>query len=72
MNVKLIRIWKESGDGIPEGTIPPHKTPWPETASELYRLSDHRLSAKLVLTFLRIEGVAWSARWIPTAVYPVT
>jgi hypothetical protein len=27
------------------------KTPWPESASELYRPSDRRLSAKLVLTF---------------------
>jgi hypothetical protein len=28
-------------------------TPWPESASELYRPSDHRLSAKLVLTSCR-------------------
>jgi hypothetical protein len=27
------------------------KTPWSESASELYRLSDRRLSAKLLLTF---------------------
>jgi hypothetical protein len=27
------------------------KTPWPEFASELYRASDRRLSAKLVPTF---------------------
>jgi hypothetical protein len=27
------------------------KTPWPESASELYRLSARRLSAKLVPTF---------------------
>jgi hypothetical protein len=27
------------------------QTPWSESASELYRPSDHRLSAKLVLTF---------------------
>jgi hypothetical protein len=27
------------------------KTPWPESASELYRPRDRRLSAKLVLTF---------------------
>jgi hypothetical protein len=26
-------------------------TPWPESASELYRPSDRRLSAKLVATF---------------------
>jgi hypothetical protein len=26
-------------------------SPWPESASELYRLSDHRLLAKLVPTF---------------------
>jgi hypothetical protein len=28
------------------------KTPWPESASELYRPSDRRLSAKLVPTFV--------------------
>jgi hypothetical protein len=28
------------------------ETPWPESASELYRPSDRRLSAKLVLTFV--------------------
>jgi hypothetical protein len=27
------------------------RTPWPESASELYRPSDRRLSAKLVTTF---------------------
>jgi CBS-domain-containing membrane protein len=27
------------------------KTPWPESASELYRLSDRRLSAELVPNF---------------------
>jgi hypothetical protein len=27
------------------------RTPWPESSNELYRPSDHRLSAKLVLTF---------------------
>jgi hypothetical protein len=27
------------------------KTPWPESVRELYRLSDRRLSAKLVPTF---------------------
>jgi hypothetical protein len=31
------------------------KTPWPEPASELYRLSDGRWSAKLVLSFVDIE-----------------
>jgi hypothetical protein len=29
----------------------PKQTLWPESASELYRPSDHRLSAKLVSTF---------------------
>jgi hypothetical protein len=29
------------------------KTPWPESASELYRPSDHRLSTKLVPTFAK-------------------
>jgi hypothetical protein len=41
------------------------KTPWPQSASELYRPSDHRLSAKLVYPY-KIEMVleakknAWS------------
>jgi hypothetical protein len=39
--------------GLPggSGTTIRQKTPWPESASELYRPSDHRLSAKLVPTF---------------------
>jgi hypothetical protein len=44
-------------------------TPWPQSTSELYRPRDRRLSAKLVLTFLRIEGATWSAWRIPTAVF---
>jgi hypothetical protein len=35
--------------------------PSPQSASELYRPSDGRLSSKLVPTFLRIEGATWSA-----------
>jgi hypothetical protein len=31
------------------------KTPWPQSASELYRPSDRRLSAKLVPTFADIR-----------------
>jgi hypothetical protein len=46
------------------------KTPWPETARELYRPSDCRLSAKLC-QLLRIEGATWSAWRIPTAVCSV-
>jgi hypothetical protein len=45
------------------------KTPCPQSASELYRPSYHRLSAKLVHNFLRIEGATWSAWRIPTAVF---
>jgi hypothetical protein len=37
------------------------KTLLPQSASELYRPSDRRLSAKLVPTLLRIEGATWSA-----------
>jgi hypothetical protein len=40
------------------------KTPWPESASELYRPSGHRLSAKLVPT-LADRGVSRSPRRIP-------
>jgi hypothetical protein len=38
-----------------------------QSASELYRPSDRRLSEKLVPTW-RIKGVAWSGQRIPTAV----
>jgi hypothetical protein len=38
-----------------------------ESASELYRPNDRRLSANLEPT-LRIEGVAWPVQRIPTAV----
>jgi hypothetical protein len=45
------------------------KTPWPESASELYRPSDRCLSAKLVQTFAD-RGVSRSQRGIsPTAVF---
>jgi hypothetical protein len=47
------------------------QTQWPESASELYRPRDRRLSAKLVPTFFRIEGATWSERQIPTAVLSV-
>jgi hypothetical protein len=36
------------------------KTPWPESTSELYRPSDHWLSAKSVPTFAD-RGATWSA-----------
>jgi hypothetical protein len=42
-------------------SLPLKKTPWPQSASELYRPRDRRLSAKLVPIFLRIEGATWSA-----------
>jgi hypothetical protein len=38
-------------EGICYGQYREKKTPWPESASELYRLSDRRVSAKLVPTF---------------------
>jgi hypothetical protein len=44
-----------------------HWTPWPESASELYRPSDRRFSAKL-FHLLWIDGATWSAWRIPTAV----
>jgi hypothetical protein len=47
------------------------KTPWPDSSSELYRLSDHRLSAKLVPTFAD-RGVSRSQRGgSPTAIISV-
>jgi hypothetical protein len=36
------------------------KTPWSETASELFRPSESRMSAKLVPTFA-VRGGTWSA-----------
>ena len=44
------------------------KTPWPQSASELYRQSGRRRSAKLVPTFCGQRGVTWPAQRIPTAV----
>jgi hypothetical protein len=46
------------------------RTPWPESASELYRLSGRSLTAKLVST-MRIQGVVWTARLIPKAVFSI-
>jgi hypothetical protein len=47
------------------------ETSWPESASELYRVSDSRLSAKLVPTFAD-KGVSRSQRGgFPTAVISV-
>jgi hypothetical protein len=46
------------------------RAPWSKSASELYRPSDRRLSAKLC-QLLWIEGVAWSAQRITTAVFSV-
>jgi hypothetical protein len=45
------------------------QTPWPESASELYRPSDLRLSAKLVPTFVDIGGQRGGS---PTAVISVS
>jgi hypothetical protein len=39
--------------------------------NSVYRPSHRRLSAKLVPTFLRLDGATWSAWWIPTAVFSV-
>jgi hypothetical protein len=46
------------------------QTPWSESASELYRPSNRRLSAKWLPTFA-IKGATWSAWRIPTAVFSV-
>jgi hypothetical protein len=56
------------GEGLQKASAK-KQTPWPESASYLYRTSDRRLSTKLVLTF---EDFAWSARRIPTAVFSVS
>jgi hypothetical protein len=46
------------------------ETPWPESANELYRLSNYRLSAKLVPTFAdrgcNVVSVAslWQYSWL--------
>jgi hypothetical protein len=41
------------------------QTPWPESARELYRPSDRRLSANLVPTF-EVRGVSRGQRDVPT------
>jgi hypothetical protein len=43
--------WVRESYNIDVKSIQQHKTLWPESASELYRPSDRRLSAKLVPTF---------------------
>jgi hypothetical protein len=45
-----VKIWAISYCGV-HGLRLKTKTPWPESASELYPPSDRRLSAKLVSTF---------------------
>jgi hypothetical protein len=45
----VVLNWLSSGTALPLLTL--RITPWPESASELYRPSDRRLSAKLVPTF---------------------
>jgi hypothetical protein len=45
------------------------RTPWPESASELYRPSDRRLSVKLVSTFADTGRHVVSVWFIPTAVF---
>jgi hypothetical protein len=57
--------------------LPVHKkkTPWPQSASELYRPSDHRLSAKLVPNFVdrvwRIPSpYSWLSRPEPLLLLP--
>jgi hypothetical protein len=44
------------------------QTPWPESASELYRPSDRRLSAKLVANFVDTEVSRGQHGGSPTAV----
>jgi hypothetical protein len=46
-------------------------TPWPQSASELYRSSDRRLSVKLVPASSGWRGVTWLVRLIPTTVISV-
>jgi hypothetical protein len=43
--------WKWNTSAVTTDENTSKQTPRPESASELYRPSDHRLSAKLVLTF---------------------
>jgi hypothetical protein len=50
VNTNLYNINRQSAKHPHLAHLKKH-TPWPESASELYRPSDHRLSAKLVPTF---------------------
>jgi hypothetical protein len=45
------------------------RNPWPESASELYRPSDRRLSVKLVSIFAYREVSHSQRDWVPTAVF---
>jgi hypothetical protein len=48
--------------GVVLGKIGQKKTPWSESASELYRPSERPpLVGEVIANFLRIEGATWSA-----------
>jgi hypothetical protein len=53
---------KELQVTLSDSSVCGHCTPWPESASELYRPSDHRLSAKLLPTFADSECHVGSLR----------
>jgi hypothetical protein len=67
----LVIIWPTCFDTEMPYNMPhrKNKIPWPQSVSELYRPSDRRFSAKLVSTFLRIDGATWSVWRIPTVVF---
>jgi hypothetical protein len=65
----LLDAGKPQGLVLPEGLgATTERTPWPESASELYRPIDRRFSAKLVLTFA-YRGATSSAWRFRMAVY---
>jgi hypothetical protein len=59
--IRLLAGLPRSSDSILDRDKNNNQTPWPESASELYRPSDRRLSAKLIPTFAD-RGVQRSQR----------
>jgi hypothetical protein len=74
MNCNVVKQWSSTCDTpTPEiyKNILRGKTPWPESASELYRPSNRRLSEKLVSTFEDRGYHANQRDGSPTAVFSV-
>jgi hypothetical protein len=65
-----VRVWREELPSKVKIRLKRNKTPWPSSASDLYRPSDRRLSTKFVRTLVG-RNFAWSAQRIPTPIFSV-